>query len=125
MTAEAYPFRTAIEQEERDGQRVFSWATDNPPLHARYRLVGRHSAQTAVGCRTRLDMARHGGALPTGAGRGSDVRVRVSALAEGVGFEPTSGCPEAVSRPPHSAAVRALLTCGYVVRNGAHRLSVP
>ena len=38
MTAEAYPFRTAIEQEERDGQRVFCWATDNPPLHARYRL---------------------------------------------------------------------------------------
>jgi len=38
MTAEAYPFRTAIEQEERDGQRVFSWATDNPPMHACYRL---------------------------------------------------------------------------------------
>jgi peptide deformylase len=38
MTAEAYPFRTAIEQEERNGQRVFSWATDNPPMHARYRL---------------------------------------------------------------------------------------
>jgi len=38
MTAEAYPFRTAIEQEERDGNRVFSWSTDNPPLHARYRL---------------------------------------------------------------------------------------
>ena len=38
MTAEAYPFRTAIEQEEHDGQRVFAWTTDNPPLHARYRL---------------------------------------------------------------------------------------
>jgi peptide deformylase len=38
MTAEAYPFRTAIEQEEHDGFRVFSWATDNPPMHARYRL---------------------------------------------------------------------------------------
>lgn len=38
MTAEAYPFRTAIEQEERDGERVYSWAVDNPPMHARYRL---------------------------------------------------------------------------------------
>ena len=38
MTADAYPFRTAIEQEERDGQRVYSWATDSPPMHARYRL---------------------------------------------------------------------------------------
>jgi len=38
MTAEAYPFRTAIEHEDRAGQRVFSWATDRPPLHARYRL---------------------------------------------------------------------------------------
>lgn len=38
MTAEAYPFRTAIEQEERSGQCVYSWAVDNPPMHARYRL---------------------------------------------------------------------------------------
>jgi peptide deformylase len=38
MTAEAHPFRTAIDQEEHDGYRVFSWATDSPPLHARYRL---------------------------------------------------------------------------------------
>lgn len=46
MTAEAYPFRTAIEQEERDGQRVFSWTTDNPPLHARYRLEWNFRART-------------------------------------------------------------------------------
>jgi peptide deformylase len=38
MTTAAYPFRTAVEQEERDGHRVFFLATDNPPLHARYRL---------------------------------------------------------------------------------------
>jgi peptide deformylase len=38
MTAEAYPFRTAIEREEEDGHQVFCWATDCPPLHARYRL---------------------------------------------------------------------------------------
>jgi len=45
MTAEAHPFRTAIEQEERDGYRVFSWATDNPaaarPLPSRMELPAR------------------------------------------------------------------------------------
>jgi hypothetical protein len=38
MTAEAYPFRTAIEHHDQDNKRVFSWATEAPPLHARYRL---------------------------------------------------------------------------------------
>jgi peptide deformylase len=38
MTAEAYPFRTAIERTEEGDESVFSWATDEPPLHARYRL---------------------------------------------------------------------------------------
>ena len=38
MTAEAFPFRTAIAHHKEKGYRVFSWATDNPPLHARYRL---------------------------------------------------------------------------------------
>lgn len=38
MTAEAFPFQTAIEH-DRDGDKdVFCWSTDNPPLHARYRL---------------------------------------------------------------------------------------
>lgn len=47
MTAEANPFRTAIEREERDGQRVFSWSTDDPPLHARYRLEWNFRARRA------------------------------------------------------------------------------
>lgn len=38
MTAEAMPFRTAIRRTEEDGRRVFSWSTEDPPLHARYRL---------------------------------------------------------------------------------------
>jgi len=41
MSAEAAPLRTPIEQEV-DGERaVFAWFTDNPPLHARYRLEWR------------------------------------------------------------------------------------
>ena len=38
MTAESQPFRTAIERDQEDGQDRFTWSTDEPPLHARYRL---------------------------------------------------------------------------------------
>jgi peptide deformylase len=38
MTAAALPLRTAIRRSERDGRRIYSWSTDDPPLHARYRL---------------------------------------------------------------------------------------
>ncbi|MGY1439500.1 helix-turn-helix domain-containing protein [Streptomyces reniochalinae] len=38
MTATAMPFRTAIRRGDEDGRRVFSWSTEDPPLHARYRL---------------------------------------------------------------------------------------
>jgi peptide deformylase len=38
MTAESMPFRTAIDEQRSGGRRVFSWTTEEPPLHARYRL---------------------------------------------------------------------------------------
>ncbi|WP_055590534.1 peptide deformylase [Streptacidiphilus griseoplanus] len=38
MTAAAFPFRTAIQQAAEADRRIFSWTTDDPPLHARYRL---------------------------------------------------------------------------------------
>lgn len=38
MTAEAFPFRTAIRQQREGPDTLYSWATDDPPLHARYRL---------------------------------------------------------------------------------------
>ncbi|WP_037260493.1 peptide deformylase [Kibdelosporangium aridum] len=38
MTAEAMPFRTAIDEQRSNNRRVFSWTTEEPPLHARYRL---------------------------------------------------------------------------------------
>lgn len=40
MTAAA-PLRTAIGRREENNQTVFEWATDHPPLHARYRLEWR------------------------------------------------------------------------------------
>ncbi len=38
MTAEAMPFRTAIDRTLSDDRAVFAWSCENPPLHARYRL---------------------------------------------------------------------------------------
>jgi hypothetical protein len=38
MTAESTPFRTPISRQEKDGQVVFTWSADEPPLHARYRI---------------------------------------------------------------------------------------
>jgi peptide deformylase len=45
MTAEALPFHTAISQHEEDDYRIFSWATEDPPLHARYRIEWKFRAQ--------------------------------------------------------------------------------
>ncbi|WP_308250282.1 peptide deformylase [Sphaerisporangium fuscum] len=38
MTAEASPFKTPIYRETRDGRVYFTWSTEDPPLHARYRI---------------------------------------------------------------------------------------
>jgi peptide deformylase len=45
MTAEALPFHTAISQQDEDDHRIFSWATENPPLHARYRIEWKFGAR--------------------------------------------------------------------------------
>ena len=38
MTADASPFPTPISRQEKGDQVVFSWSTDEPPMHARYRI---------------------------------------------------------------------------------------
>ncbi len=38
MTAEASPFPTPIVRQQTDDQVMFTWSTDEPPLHARYRV---------------------------------------------------------------------------------------
>jgi peptide deformylase len=38
MTAESMPFRTAVDEQRSGNRRIFSWTTEEPPLHARYRL---------------------------------------------------------------------------------------
>lgn len=45
MTAEGQPLRTAIRRTEDDGRRVYSWSTEDPPLHARYRLEWKFRAR--------------------------------------------------------------------------------
>jgi transcriptional regulator with XRE-family HTH domain len=41
VAGEAVPLRTAIQRHNEEGEAVFAWATDDPPLHARYRLEWR------------------------------------------------------------------------------------
>ncbi|MFK0190676.1 peptide deformylase [Kitasatospora sp. NPDC090308] len=45
MTAAAFPFRTAIHQDVAQDRRTFSWTTEDPPLHARYRLEWKFRAR--------------------------------------------------------------------------------
>lgn len=41
VAGEAVPLRTPIQRHDEEGEVVFGWATDDPPLHARYRLEWR------------------------------------------------------------------------------------
>jgi peptide deformylase len=41
MSAEALPFRTPISRTEAAERTQFTWTTDDPPLHARYRIEWR------------------------------------------------------------------------------------
>lgn len=45
MTAEASPFRSPIIREELDDRVLFSWSTDDPPMHARYRIEWKFKAR--------------------------------------------------------------------------------
>jgi len=38
MTAESMPFQTAIDARQNGDRTIYSWSTEDPPLHARYRL---------------------------------------------------------------------------------------
>jgi peptide deformylase len=48
MTAESFPFRTAVQRTDTDNRRVFAWSTDDPPMHARYRLEWKFSHSDTV-----------------------------------------------------------------------------
>jgi peptide deformylase len=55
-TAEAVPLRTPPGQVSADDTTVFSWAVDNPPMGARYRLEWRFRARPADTDDTRPDL---------------------------------------------------------------------
>ena len=52
MTAESMPFQTAIHVQETGNRRVYSWSTDDSPLHARYRLEWHFRNQPAAALMT-------------------------------------------------------------------------
>ncbi|MFE0651022.1 peptide deformylase [Streptomyces sp. NPDC059534] len=45
MTATGNPFRNPVRSATEGGRRVFSWSTDEPPLHARFRLEWKFRAK--------------------------------------------------------------------------------
>ncbi len=44
MSAEASPFPTPIARQEKGDEVVFTWSTEDPPLHARYRIEWKFKA---------------------------------------------------------------------------------
>lgn len=48
LSAEAVPLRTPIARAEVDDRAIFSWATDSPALHTRYRLEWRFRSGSAA-----------------------------------------------------------------------------
>lgn len=64
MTAEAMPFRTAIDRALLEDRTVLSWSCEKPPLHARYRLEwdfrGRRSTDGGHPARPSATMAALG-----------------------------------------------------------------
>lgn len=48
MTAESMPFQTAIETRHEGDRTIFSWSTQDPPMHARYRLEWHFRNKTAA-----------------------------------------------------------------------------
>ncbi|MGW2582598.1 peptide deformylase [Streptomyces virginiae] len=70
MTAAALPFRTAIRRSEEDGRRIYSWSTEDPPLHARFRLEwkfrARHDKETPHAMQTASDRMRSIGIVQEG-----------------------------------------------------------
>lgn len=48
MSAEALPFRTAIRRTIEGDRAIFAWSTDQPPIHARYRLEWKFRAGSDI-----------------------------------------------------------------------------
>jgi peptide deformylase len=49
MTAEASPFRTPLVRDTYDDRVTYTWSTDDPPLHARYRVEWKFKASAEGG----------------------------------------------------------------------------
>jgi peptide deformylase len=67
LSTEAVPLRTPIEQEIAGDRAIFSWTTDTPLLHARYRLEWRFRSRTAA-----TPDPAHPAGSPDGDGSGDD-----------------------------------------------------
>jgi peptide deformylase len=133
LSAEAVPLRTPIEQEIDGDRAVFAWSTEDPPLHARYRLEWRfRGAPTAPGAmagavpgpRSASREERIDGAAaaepedPADRERGPP-EVLTAPLAEGVSAVPA----EVVSASPETLSAR--MAAAGIVQRGAEVLRTP
>lgn len=73
MTAAALPLRTAIQSTAAGNRQLFSWSTDDPPLHARYRLEWKfraspqdEKAPTPMGTKTASEIMQSIGIVQRG-----------------------------------------------------------
>ncbi|MFR9729505.1 peptide deformylase [Saccharopolyspora sp. MS10] len=69
MTAESMPFHTAIETRHEQDRTVYAWSTEDPPLHARYRLE--------------WHFRNHAPATPAGPPKPSETMTALGVLQEG------------------------------------------
>jgi peptide deformylase len=118
LAAEAVPLRTPIEQEVAGDRVIFSWSTETPLLHARYRLEWRYRALAQPGAGRGAASA----AVPAGESVGTlgdSASVPASVPAGGVAS--AGGVAEPRHGPRSSDRMRAV----GIVQRGADVLGTP
>lgn len=131
LSTEAVPLRTPIEQEIDGDRAIFSWATDAPLLHARYRLEWRFRSrpQTQPGPATAADSSALGGARSASPAPAGD-SLRPEGDGEGRGAWPGAGQLGGLGRsatllPRRGARASDRMRAVGIVQRGAEMLKTP
>jgi peptide deformylase len=131
LSTEAVPLRTPIEQEIDGDRAIFSWATDAPLLHARYRLEWRFRSRppTQPGSATGVDSSALGGTLSANPPPAGD-SLRPEGDGEGRGAWPGAGQLGGLGRsatllPRRGARASDRMRAVGIVQRGAEMLKTP
>ncbi|MCW2642026.1 MAG: peptide deformylase, partial [Dactylosporangium sp.] len=121
LSAEAVPLRTPIEQEVARDRVYFSWSTDTPLLHARYRLEWRYRTPVGPGS-DRSAVGSAGSAAGSGLGSvGSAVGSGLGSVGSAGSAGSAPGSAEPRRGPRSSDRMRAV----GIVQRGAEILRTP